>query len=281
MPILSADASSEWGNKFNTTYYDYYSLDDSDDEICYNFTVHHTGYIQNLSVYAYAVIGDPPAYNIGLKNTLSGTWLVNTTYDFTTSGWHSIQLPTNYSVTTGDFLMICIGPLPKNPPDAGNRTAFSYLTPYIQIIPYNSSSDPNYDTCYYDTDWNCGVGTPVFVITYNDTYEEGQPWGRATYAEITNTTFRAEKITAFCNMSVSQVSVFVKSDGSVDNDLEVQILDSDGNILTKAFIQNTSISTSYSWQSCAIDVNLTFGNQYYIALAAPNITVGNLSLIHI
>jgi len=263
--LIGTASADELGNKFNATSSSAYSLNDADDKICYNFTVRHTGYIQYLRVYVNTVYGDPPAYNIGLKNQLDGVWLINTTYDFTTSGWNTIQLPYNYSVTAGDFLVLCIEPTLTSP-DAGNFSQFKYLSPRVTVSPIDSSIDTNYDACYYDTAWHCGY-TPVFSILFNDTYEQGQPYTSVFSISIYNTTIGGEKFAIDSSIKVTNLSMLVSKVGVPSGDLIYQIRDTSNNVLGSCNISATSVTTVFTEQQCSVELYLDSGTYYIVAYA--------------
>jgi len=269
---------SYWGNRFNATGSAYAYLDDSDDKVCYALTVNKSDWYDKVGLYIFVVDGNPPNYTVGFKESYTSTnWIANTSYDFSSSGWHTITLNQSTWFDAGDVAWVCIEPDPNNPPDSSNRLRLLLLTPEVDIVPYDSHLDENMDVCYYTDSWSCGY-TPSVVLLTNDSYKYGQPFPRGISLSIDESYIRGERFKATRDMNVTGLMALIARSSTVpDADLYAELRDSSNTLLASCKVaDNDTVTTSFESYNCSFDesVSIIEGSIYYFILEAPDITNG-------
>ncbi|PIR93808.1 hypothetical protein COT97_04610 [Candidatus Falkowbacteria bacterium CG10_big_fil_rev_8_21_14_0_10_39_11] len=262
-------------------------LSSSSDWIDFRFTAQNTNSVNALRVYLEQEKGISPTYQYGLQSDNagepSGAWLGSTNsaygyYQATTTGWQTISLNENASLTAGTtyhlVILYQVGTI-----NAANSIELRVSQPDNFLEPFDNADnlDQNILTSADSgTTWTPEGWQPIYVLDFIDTTHEGNPYHGLTERQIYGTAFYGEEITIGADSQiVSNVGFFVSknNEGPADS-LHVTLYDvtnatslATGIIGTDADIS----SQSYGWQTYTFvnPITLVSGNSYRVFLSSP------------
>jgi|MudIll2142460700_1097286.scaffolds.fasta_scaffold05488_3 hypothetical protein len=247
----------------------YLTLNDLDNSAAAILSAPEDGIITHVGFGVYAVVGNPPAYNVGVV-TISGGFPSSTPYggssiesvDYTTSGWTWTSLGTPATANMGDIFAVRIWP-GATIPDTSN---------YIRVFGDNliNLNFPVY--ARYATSWATLQGPPAIAFKYNTGRIVGYPiiYGGGEYINSESTPDEVGcRFSVPIDMKCSGIRVMIQVDYGADSFYQVVLYDSADNILASSTIN--SISTySFGLTDIMLDaeVQLTTGT-YYRATIKP------------
>ncbi|MFA5858687.1 MAG: hypothetical protein WC955_06440 [Elusimicrobiota bacterium] len=260
-------------------------LDTTGERVGLRFTAGYTGNITEVAVYMYSVVGNPPAYQIGIQTNSSGnpsgTWVSGSSpgsIDPTTSGWIKVALGAPAAVTKGTIYHIVV----QQASTAGTTSAYMYVasgspdesgTGTMNTMSLHNTKDANARARRYSgTAWaDLARTTPMFLTVYSDGKLYGNPLSNNVDPSIYGTNVAGEEFmmdNVAGDVIISSITAYLtKEVASPAGDLNYELFDiTSGTISLKtgtltAGAAITAVNT-YEWKTALITPNITLLNMH-------------------
>lgn len=245
--LSSGVAAADFGNDFLLITPSGYDLNDADDAVCINFTAHHTGHIWKVYMHVYEH-GVSPESRYGFRESRTGSWLAWENKTSTTSEYVTVSLNQNLSVTEGDVLCFCIES--TGTPSESDYIYIHTPSPRNAFLPIDGTPDVNFGVWWYDTTWvERTTDTPHYIVEYNDSVVEGQPYYECASFSVTGQTIRGQSFTKYDTSTIDAISVYAKRTATVPtSSLYIELRNgTNDNIITNVeLVNNSTITPGYA-----------------------------------
>lgn len=255
-----------------------YSLSSTTLKFSYRFTAQKSGTVSSIKIYIYGKWGAVPTYRAGMQanssGNPSGSWLGSGTFTPTIANWWTILLDSPVSVTVGTIYHIVIQYESGTPIDLSNYAGI-VATIKSSIVPLNQVTDSNQEFIYYNgSTWSTQTKSPVYILVFDDTSIEGQPYNTYYNLAIYGSRYIAQTHTMDENVTVDQFGVYVKKSSTniPDDDLYYEIRDNLNSILRNGtLVAKDTITSSVAWYDVALSspIQLNNNDKYRFVLNSP------------
>ena len=289
-------AVAHFGNEFvidSLPAINIYPLTNQNYRVSMRFTAQQSGNVNQLRVYIAAQQrGDTVFYRYGLQGNdggnPDGSYISSATANFGSTGWQTINLGSPAAVTAGTVYHLVIQYDSGSAPVANRYISIRATTPNNKTVPLNNANDLQASTlAYYSpplpATWHDRNQQPLYVLGFDDSTYEGNPYDARGSRAIYGTRFEGETFTLENAKSVSGVGIYVAASQDplnkpADDNLYVSLLDiTDGLpgvpiVNGETFAQPTDLTTSFDWFEHSFSggaQTLEAGHQYQLYFSSP------------
>lgn len=252
------------------------------------FTAQASKTVSAIRIYIQTEQGVSPTYRYGLQadstGNPSGIYLGSGDLAATTTGWQTINLGTPVALTSGTIYHLVV----KHQSGTINNSRYVSIrksAPQNVRIPYNNVADINSNVLFTTNSggiWTAQNAQPIYILQYNDSTFEGDPYFQSAIVETATTNFQGERFLLANNISVSDISFYVRQESASEpqDNLNAILHDVTNNLELANIVLATpaQATTSFAWITAnfASPINLVSGNEYRIYLTSPG-TANNRS----
>jgi len=278
--LATGGASSNYGNQFLLTATSGIGALTASTYKCSNrFTAQNSKTVTRIRVYLNQENGNSPTYRYGIQadnaGLPSGTFLGYGDVAATTTGWRELTLNTPVAITAGQVYHIVVQY------QSGTIATNRYIniqrsTPLNLLYPYNNATESNANTLFYNgSSWAIQNYQPVYLLVFNDSTYEGNPYYTSAAQSIFGNNFRGEKfVVSGGDKTVSDISFYIRKNSVLNPvaNLTVNLFDVTGNTLIEqgTICTPAEASTTYDWKTYTFSTPRTLqnGRTYRIYLSS-------------
>ncbi len=259
------------------------SMTNSTMQTSLRFTAQASKAVNAIRVYLDTVGSNSPSYRYGLENdnggNPSGIFLGSGFLNATSTGWQTVPISPSVSLTAGTVYHLVVQWF-SGPINNGRSIALRDSLPTNSLYPLTNNSDPAANTLFNNgTGWVVENGQPIYELDYTDGTFEGNPFYIQTEIGISGNTFVGEKFKVTgINKTVSQISFYVRRNGTPTTNLTVDLWNADTNSLIEEITQpTTTIPTTYNYLTYSFSTQRTLiaNTNYRIYLKSTGSSVTN------
>ena len=283
MKIALTGTTWENGNQWIVGTAVSYKLDSINKWGSYRFTAQAGDNLTVDKLYVYVTeAGESPAYNYGLMNDNGdgypdNSWIDNAIVTITSTGWVTVDLPTDPTLTAGNVYHIAI--VPSGTPDTENYVGLRDVTsdydyyPYYDETPQQENDTQIASTRFDGSVWSIIPADPAFTLAYVNSTYRGQPYHDSGFPSVYGSTYMGQSgLSVGENSLLTSVSFRARKMGSPPDKDNLYVylnnVETNENISIGTF-ENTLFTPSLAWFTKATSIRLVAGQTYRLCFKSP------------